>query len=129
VTRLATKYEGPEETRVLERLIEELDQLGALRFDAKGYVVSCNATLGRLLGCSASGLRGAPLDAVLVASDAAAVRALLRDGRPYVTGRVHLAFRRVSRPPLTLECAIALEGGGGALLGGPLCVDPGRGGR
>jgi PAS domain-containing protein len=103
-----------------ETVVEEMELLGALRFDAEGRVSSCNAAMGRVLGCAGADIRGAPLDRVLDAPDAAALLALLRDRRRYVAGRVRLAFRTGSPEPLFLECAIALDRHGGALLGRPL---------
>lgn len=105
-------------TLALERAIGELDQIAALRFDGAGHVLSCNEAMGRFLGRPARELQDAALELVLTPPDAAALRALLRDGRPHVAGRVLLAFHAAAaQAPVTLECTIALEAGGGALLG------------
>jgi PAS domain-containing protein len=117
-----------DDTGALARAVDEMQGLGALRFDAGGRVLSCNATMGLWLGTSAAELRGAPLEAVLIPPDAAALNALLRDGRPHVARRVRLAFRAVDESAMMLECAIALDAGGGALLGRPL-LPGGREGR
>ena len=103
----------------LGRLLEETDLVGAIRFDAAGRVQSCSAAMSRLLGRAVADVEGAPLDAVLTPPDAAALRALLRDGRRHVAGRVRLAFRDLDREPIVLECAITLDDRGGALLGAP----------
>ena len=113
---------GPETTasgtmEPLERLVAETESLGALRFDGNGRVLTCNATMARLLGCSAGELTGAPLGEVLDTPDAAAMLALVREGRGHVARRVRLAFVGRARAPFVLECAVALDGGGGALLG------------
>jgi PAS domain-containing protein len=103
----------------LERLVTEMELLGALRFDDTGRMLSCNATMTRLLGASAGEMPGAMLGDVLDAPDAAAMLALVRSGRTHVAGRVRLAFLGRARRPLVLECAVAVDGSGGALLGGP----------
>lgn len=108
-----------------ERLVTEMEILGALRFDGRGRVVSCNSTMARLLGMSAGELSGATLHEVLDAPDAAAMLALVRSGREHVAGRVRLSFLGQSRRPLVLECAVALDGDGGALLGSP-SREPGK---
>lgn len=112
--------EAPDDAGALARAVDEMEGLGALRFDAGGLVVSCNATMGRWLGTSTAELRGAPLEAVLIPPDAAALNALVRDGRPHVAGRVRLVFRAADESAMMLECAIALDACGGALLGSPL---------
>jgi PAS domain-containing protein len=106
----------------LERLVAEMEILGALRFDADGRVLSCNATMARLLGAPAAAMLGDVLDA----PDAAALLALVRSGREHVAGRVRLTFRGRRQRPLVLECAVALDGRGGALLGSrpPHDADP-----
>jgi PAS domain-containing protein len=102
----------------IERLVTEMEILGALRFDGAGRVLSCNATMARWLGASPAEVSGASLDAVLEPKDAAAMLALVRSGRAHVAGRVRLAFLGRVRGPFVLECAVALDAGGGALLGG-----------
>jgi len=101
----------------LARLVAEMEILGALRFDASGRVLSCNATMARLLGAPAAELPGATLGDVLDAPDAAALLALVRSGREHVAARVRLSFLGGRRRPVVLECAVALDGRGGALLG------------
>lgn len=101
----------------LERLVMEMELLGALRFDASGRVLSCNATMARLLGASAGEVSGATLGEVLDPPDAAAMLALVRSGREHVAGRVRLAFLGRTRGPFVLECALAVDGSGGALFG------------
>ena len=101
----------------LERLVTEMELLGALRSDGGGRVLSCNATMARLLGSSAGEVTGATLGEVLDGPDAAAMLALVRSGREHVAGRVRLSFLGKARRPLVLECAVALDGSGGALLG------------
>jgi PAS domain-containing protein len=101
----------------LERLVAEMELLGALRFDGGGRVITCNATMARLLGCSPGELTGVPLGQVLDAPDAAAMLALVRGGHSHMAGRVRLAFLGRARDPLVLECAVAVDGSGGALLG------------
>jgi PAS domain-containing protein len=101
----------------LERLVTEMEILGALRFDGSGRVMSCNAAMVWLLGASAGEMAGATLADVLDAPDAAAMLALVRSGRAHVAGRVRLSFLGKAHRPLVLECAAALDGSGGALLG------------
>jgi hypothetical protein len=86
-------------------------------------MLSCNATMARLLGSSAGEMPGTMLGDVLDAPDAAAMLALVRSGRTHVAGRVRLAFLGRARRPLVLECAVAVDGSGGALLGAPLRED------
>jgi len=95
----------------------EMELLGALRFDGSGRVLSCNATMARLLGASAGEVSGATLGEVLDPPDAAAMLALVRSGCPHVAGRVRLTFLGRSGGPFVLECAMALDGSGGALFG------------
>lgn len=101
----------------LERLVAETELLGALRFDGRGRVLTCNATMARLLGRSPDELTGATLGEVLDAPDAAAMLALVRGGHSHVSGRVRLAFMGKARAPFVLECGVAVDGSGGALLG------------
>jgi PAS domain-containing protein len=101
----------------IERLVAEIEILGALRFDGAGRVLGCNATMARWLGAPAAEVSGAALDAVLEPRDAAAMLALVRSGRAHVAGRVRLAFLGRGRGPFVLECAVALDASGGALLG------------
>jgi len=76
-----------------------------------------NATMERLLGASAGAVSGATLGEVLDAPDAAAMLALVRSGRAHAAGRVRLSFLGQAHRPIVLECAVALDGSGGALLG------------
>ncbi len=101
----------------LERLVTEMEILGALRFDGNGRVLSCNATMARLLGTAAGEVAGATLGEVLDGPDAAAMLALVRSGRAHVAGRVQLSFLGTAGGPFVLECALALDSTGGALLG------------
>jgi hypothetical protein len=107
----------------LERLVAEMEILGALRFDADGRVLCCNATMARLLGAPVAARLGDVLDA----PDAAALLALVRSGREHVAGRVLLTFLGRRQRPVVLECAVALDARGGALLGSrpPHDADPG----
>jgi PAS domain-containing protein len=100
----------------LERLVAKMEILGALRFDGSGRVVGCNATMARLLGASAGEMSAATLREVLDAPDAAAMLALIRSGREHVAGRVRLSFLDRDCQPFVLECAVALDSRGGALL-------------
>jgi hypothetical protein len=111
----------------LERLVAETELLGALRFDGRGRVLTCNATMARLLGRSPDELTGATLGEVLDAPDAAAMLALVRGGHSHVSGRVRLAFMGKARAPFVLECAVAVDGSGGALLGSRPRREPGSG--
>jgi len=108
----------------LERLVTEMELLGALRFDGSGRVLSCNATMARLLGAAAGEVSGATLGEVLAPPDAAAMLALVRSGRAHVAGRVRLGFLGSACRPLVLECAVAVDGSGGALLGSRPREDP-----
>jgi PAS domain-containing protein len=92
---------------------------GVMRFDRTGRVLGCNSTMARLLGSSVGELAGATLADVLDGPDAAAMLALVRSGREHVAGRVQLSFLGKGRRPFVLECALALDGSGGALLGNP----------
>jgi PAS domain-containing protein len=105
--------------RPLERLVMETEIAGVMRFDRTGRVLRCNSTMARLLGASAAELAGAVLGDVLDAPDAAAMLALVRSGREHVAGRVRLSFLGKARRRFVLECALALDGSGGALLGNP----------
>jgi hypothetical protein len=111
----------------LERVVAETELLGALRFDGRGRVLTCNATMARLLGWSPNELTGTTLGEVLDAPDAAAMLALVRGGHEHVAGRVRLAFMGKARAPFVLECAVALDGSGGALLGSCPRREPGGG--
>jgi PAS domain-containing protein len=102
----------------LEQLMTQMELLGALRFDRVGRILSCNATMARLIGAPPEAVVASTLSDLLDAPDAAALLALVRGGGTHVASRVHVAFRGRARRTFDLECAVALDGGGGALLGG-----------
>jgi PAS domain-containing protein len=100
----------------LERLVAEMEIIGALQFDGTGRVLSCNETMARLLGVARGGLSGAALADVLDAPDAAAMLALVRSGLEHVAGSVRISFLGRDGSPVVLDCAVALDAVGGALL-------------
>jgi PAS domain-containing protein len=101
----------------LDQLLTQMELLGALRFDRAGRILSCSATMAQLIGTPSEEIVASTLGEVLDAPDAAALLALVRGGGTHVASRVHVAFRSRARRTLILECAVALDSGGGGLLG------------
>jgi PAS domain-containing protein len=125
-TRETTQAGSRAEVHPLERALEQTELLATLQFDSRGRIRSCNSVLARMLGCGPIELRGSALEEVLDSPDTAALLALLRDGRPYVSGRVRLVLRTRERALLALDCALALDGKGGAVVGRPTPGEPSR---